>query len=76
MAELAKTLQHNVTLPAGTYSIGLATATGGFNINYFTITNNLSIAKLAAPQEEIMAEEEDTNFIVSPNPGERSTAYP
>jgi hypothetical protein len=33
---------HTVTFPAGTYAIGFATPTGGFNINRFHITNNLS----------------------------------
>lgn len=61
---------HNVTLPAGTYSIGIATATGGFNINYLTVTNNLSarLSSPSAPEEEIVVVEEDTNFEVSPNP--------
>jgi hypothetical protein len=57
---------HNVTLPAGTYAIGLATATGGFNINYFTITNNLS-ARLSA-EGDLVTGEEDNKFILSPNP--------
>jgi len=58
---------HNVTLPAGTYSIGIATATGGFNINYFTITSNLS-ARLSATPEEIVTVEKDNSSAVSPNP--------
>jgi hypothetical protein len=57
---------HNVTLPAGTYSIGIATATGGFNINYFTITNNLS-ARLGG-DGVIITDAEDNNFMLSPNP--------
>jgi len=59
---------HNVTLPAGTYSIGIATSTGGFNINYFTITNNLS-ARLSthevAGEPEIV---EEHPFVFYPNP--------
>jgi hypothetical protein len=31
-------VSHDVDLPAGAYSIGIATSTGGFNINRFTIT--------------------------------------
>jgi hypothetical protein len=58
----------NVTLPAGSYAIGLATATGGFNINYFTITNNLSARidtkVVAAP----VASNEERSFVLSPNP--------
>jgi hypothetical protein len=56
---------HNVTLPAGTYSIGIATATGGFNINYFTITNNLS-ARMPTMAEEM--DSEGNTFVLSPNP--------
>jgi hypothetical protein len=57
---------HNVTLPAGTYSIGLATATGGFNINYLTVTNNLS----ARSVDEVEADSEEDNVVLSPNPVE------
>lgn len=59
-------VSHNVTLPAGTYAIGIATATGGFNINYLTVTNNLS-ARMAQPSIEI-AEAEEGSFTLSPNP--------
>jgi hypothetical protein len=31
-------VSHDVDLPAGAYSIGIATSTGGFNINRFSIT--------------------------------------
>jgi hypothetical protein len=59
---------HDVTLPAGTYSIGLATATGGFNINYITITNNLS-ARLATQNiQQHLAAAENSALTVSPNP--------
>jgi hypothetical protein len=57
---------HNVTLPAGTYSIGIATATGGFNLNYLTITSNLS-ARTAMPSEENLDENSEV-IILSPNP--------
>ncbi|HTJ52351.1 MAG TPA: carbohydrate-binding protein, partial [Cyclobacteriaceae bacterium] len=56
---------HNVTLPAGTYSIGIATATGGFNLNYLTVTNNLSARESTAVQIEPT---EASRFAVSPNP--------
>jgi hypothetical protein len=61
------TVAHNVSLPAGTYSIGIATATGGFNLNYFTITNNLS-ARIAT--HDLMGEPEtrESLFVLSPNP--------
>jgi hypothetical protein len=57
---------HNVTLPAGTYSIGIATATGGFNINYLTITENLS-ARLAT-QSVQQVTVTDNALVLSPNP--------
>jgi hypothetical protein len=56
---------HNVTLPAGTYSIGIATSTGGFNLNYFTITNNLSAG---GSDLEVDAETQQRLFVLSPNP--------
>jgi hypothetical protein len=59
---------HNVTLPAGTYPIGLATVTGGFNINYFTITNNLSAR--SADEVELEFVEEESELVLSPNPVE------
>jgi hypothetical protein len=58
-------LAHNVTLPAGTYSIGIATSTGGFNLNYFTITNNLSAG---GADVEIDPETQERLFVLSPNP--------
>jgi hypothetical protein len=59
---------HNVTLPAGTYAIGIATGTGGFNINYLTITNNLS-ARLATENiQQQLAAAESSVLAISPNP--------
>jgi hypothetical protein len=55
---------HNVTLPAGTYSVGLATATGGFNVNYFTVTSNLS----ARSVEEMVELGQELKGVSSPNP--------
>lgn len=57
---------HNVTLPAGTYAIGLATSTGGFNINYFRITSDLSAN--AASFEGSVVEIGDSGIELSPNP--------
>jgi beta-glucanase (GH16 family) len=59
------TVAHNVTLPAGAYTIGLATATGGFNINYFTITSNLSARSV---EEAIETSNEEIRILPSPNP--------
>jgi hypothetical protein len=60
-------VSHNVTLPAGSYSIGIATTTGGFNFNYFTITNNLS-ARVG--DEVIEFADESETLMLSPNPAE------
>lgn len=60
-------IAHNVSLPAGTFSFGIATATGGFNINHITITNNLS-ARMST--ESSFVAEEDNDFVLSPNPVE------
>jgi chitinase len=57
---------HNVTLPAGTYTIGIATSTGGFNLNYLTVTNNLSAR--VSTEEDFATEEEDNTLSVFPNP--------
>jgi hypothetical protein len=57
---------HNVTLPAGSYSIGLATGTGGFNLNYFRITNDLTAS--AASIGESSTEVTDMLIKLSPNP--------
>jgi hypothetical protein len=56
---------HNVTLPAGTYSIGIATATGGFNINYFRITSDLNATTAGI---ESMVEIVDPIVVLAPNP--------
>jgi hypothetical protein len=53
---------HTVSLPAGTYNVGIATTTGGFNLNYFTITN-VSSGRLAV-QKTV----HDNIVTLSPNP--------
>jgi len=60
------TVSHNVSLPAGQYAIGLASSTGGLNINRITITNNLA-ARLGADEE---SEAASTNLVLYPNPVE------
>jgi len=57
---------HTVTLPAGTYSIGIATSTGGFNINYLTITDNLSARLVTQNVQQLTAE--NNVLSLSPNP--------
>lgn len=56
-------ISHNVNLPAGSYAIGIATTTGGFNINRLNVTNNLS-ARMA-PEISIEPVSEITLY---PNP--------
>lgn len=56
-------VSHTVTLPAGTYNLGLATTTGGFNINYITISS-VSAARLAV--QKTVAE--NSSVVLSPNP--------
>jgi len=58
-------VSHTVSLPAGSYNIGIATSTGGFNLNYLTITN-LSSARLAMQQQQPAAAQ--TMLVLSPNP--------
>ncbi|SFD87604.1 Por secretion system C-terminal sorting domain-containing protein [Chitinophaga sp. CF118] len=57
-------VSHTVTLPAGTYDIGIATATGGINLNYLTITK-VSSARLAMQTEQTV---DDNTIVLSPNP--------
>ena len=57
-------VSHTVTLPAGTYSIGIATTTGGFNLNYLTISSVAS-ARLAKPTTSTV---DDNIITLSPNP--------
>jgi hypothetical protein len=57
-------VSHVVSLPAGTYNIGIATTTGGFNINYLTITSAGAAAKIAAEQTIAPV----AAVMVSPNP--------
>src|SRR5204862_2725848 len=60
---------HNVTLPAGTYSIGIATSTGGFNLNYLKITSDLSAtARTATHEVEMVQQVQESAFTLSPNP--------
>jgi hypothetical protein len=59
---------HNVSLPAGTYFIGIATATGGFNLNYLTITDNLSATRIATQSEPAVTPVVVTPITLSPNP--------
>jgi beta-glucanase (GH16 family) len=66
------TISHTVTLPAGTYTLGIATSTGGFNINRFNITNNLSARSIVEITPEVDIDE-SFSATSSPNPFEGST---
>lgn len=55
---------HTVTLPAGTYSVGIATTTGGFNLNYFSITS-ASGARVAVQASKVAT---DNAVLLTPNP--------
>ncbi|HEY8401287.1 MAG TPA: carbohydrate-binding protein, partial [Cytophagaceae bacterium] len=54
------TVEHYVTLPAGSYSIGITTYTGGLNLNWIEISNQASVFKLVTPASD--------NRISFPNP--------
>jgi hypothetical protein len=56
-------VSHTVTLPAGTYDIGIATSTGGFNLNYLTITS-ASAGRVTMQQQQV----DDRTLVLSPNP--------
>lgn len=60
-------VSHIVTLPAGTYDIGIATATGGFNLNYLTITSVTS-ARVAMQATKTTQVIDENTVLLSPNP--------
>jgi hypothetical protein len=65
-------VSHTVTLPAGTYDVGLATTTGGLNLNYFEINSNLAARSVVEIAPEIDIDERFT-ATGSPNPFEGDT---
>jgi hypothetical protein len=60
-----QTVTRTVSLPAGTYSLGLKAVTGGFNINWFSISSSTlkSITIISA-----ISETGDPTFTIFPNP--------
>jgi hypothetical protein len=66
---------HYVTLPSGTYFLELTTPTGGLNINWFEISNNMaSAARSIAVETPEIAVNDTEDFISSyPNPFEGNT---
>jgi hypothetical protein len=63
-------IAHNVSLPSGAYSLRIATATGGFNINRFHLTNNLAARSGTEDgiELELISEENGSKFFLFPNP--------
>jgi hypothetical protein len=59
---------HNVTLPAGSYALGIATATGGFNINYFRITSDLNATTASNPGSLAEVVNIEPTVVLTPNP--------
>jgi hypothetical protein len=62
--QVYNSVSQNVTLPAGAYSVGLTTVTGGLNINWFEITNNLT----GRSTTEEISDLDDNNVTLHPNP--------
>jgi predicted alpha-1,6-mannanase (GH76 family) len=60
-------ISHDVVLPSGTYSIRLATATGGLNVNRFHITNNLAARSITEATLTGIVKEEN-RYQAFPNP--------
>jgi len=70
-AQVWTTVSQNVTLPAGTYSVGLATNTGGVNINWFELTS--ATGGRLSKHFHATAEQTDIATIsVYPNPVENT----
>ena len=63
-----QTVTRTITLQAGTYNLRLKVVTGGFNINYFTITKTAG-ARIAANSEVLSDDQpQGTNIVFYPNP--------
>jgi hypothetical protein len=64
-------VSHTVTLPAGTYSIGVATTTGGFNLNYITVASTAAASARSQADTKATATatlREENAVVLSPNP--------
>jgi len=59
---------HTVTLPAGTYDLGLKSALGGFNLNWFEIDCAGTILKVGKQLTAIPSEPTEEEITVFPNP--------
>lgn len=67
------TITHNVTVNAGTYSVGIYAQSGGWNINWFRITKVAAAATVAAVGTDLKNESElnkadDKGLVIYPNP--------
>ncbi|MCD9018512.1 beta-1,3-glucanase family protein [Parachryseolinea silvisoli] len=64
-------VSHDVTLPAGTYSVGIATTTGGFNLNYITVASTAAVSARSQAENKTAATvtlREENAVVLSPNP--------
>jgi hypothetical protein len=64
-------VSHTVTLPAGTYSIGIATTTGGFNLNYITVASTAAASARSQSENKaatVVTSREENAVVLSPNP--------
>lgn len=64
-------VSHTVTLPAGTYSIGIATTTGGFNLNYIKVASVAAASARSHSETKAattVALGEESAVVLSPNP--------
>lgn len=64
-----QTISHTVQLPAGQQEIGIAATAGGFNINWFSITGNVSTG---APIGQVITLRGINNMYVSGENGTRT----
>jgi hypothetical protein len=55
------TISHTVNLPAGTQDVAIAAATGGFNINWFSVTS-ANAGNLALNRPVVVSSVENANF--------------
>jgi hypothetical protein len=67
--QVYQTVSMNANLPAGSYTVALATSTGGWNINWFEITSNLAVASGGGRGlADEASTREDVNVVLYPNP--------
>lgn len=64
------TISHTVNINSGTYNFGIYAQAGGWNINWWRITqlSSASAARMAEPEEEVATAREPVAFQFYPNP--------